>query len=210
MQEMKDMLLQNNETFVQRQIVEVDEAIVEADKDIQHLTNANGDTMLVHPPSPDNESEQSRHEVLQELECQQTANVAFREQCKEALSSTVFERTGQKIQGVKATNYSTALAGFINVSAENWKIDQDISNVSADNYSVACAGVMGGVDLSHPARKEVIISASTSTNDQSTFNTHPLRNPTTGPASSVLPKPTLDRYLNLIQNRSHSQTNITK
>jgi hypothetical protein len=38
--------------------------------------------------------------------------------CEEALSRTVDERTGQKIKGVKATNYSAAVAGFINTSGE--------------------------------------------------------------------------------------------
>jgi len=66
---------------------------------------------------------------------------------EEALSRTVYERTGQKIKGVKATNNSSALAGFINKSGEELKIDQDISDVTADNWSVAVARVIKNVDL---------------------------------------------------------------
>jgi hypothetical protein len=67
--------------------------------------------------------------------------------CEEALSRTVYERTGQKIKGVKATNYSSALAGFINTSGEESKINQDISDVTADNRSFAVAGVMKNLDF---------------------------------------------------------------
>ena len=66
---------------------------------------------------------------------------------EEALSRTVYERTGQMIRGVKATNNSSALTGFINTSGEELKIDQDISDVTADNWSVAVAGVIKNVDL---------------------------------------------------------------
>ena len=72
--------------------------------------------------------------------------------CEDALSITVYTRTGQKIKGVKATNDSSALAGFINTSGEGFKIDQDISGVTADNRSFAGAGVFNDMDFKdlHP------------------------------------------------------------
>lgn len=93
------------------------------------------------------ESEQSRQELLHELKRQQAANTLFQEMCEEALSRTVFERTGQKIKGVKATRDSTALAGFINASGEELKINQDILDVTADNRSFAAAGVIKNVNF---------------------------------------------------------------
>ena len=62
--------------------------------------------------------------------------------CEEALSRTVYERTGQKIKGVKATDHSSALAGIINTLGEELKIAQDISDVTATNRSFAAAGVI--------------------------------------------------------------------
>ena len=67
--------------------------------------------------------------------------------CKEALSKIEYERMGQKIKGVKATNSSSALAGFINTSGEELKIDQNISDVTADSQSIAVAGVIKNVDF---------------------------------------------------------------
>jgi hypothetical protein len=64
------------------------------------------------------ESEQSRQELLEEIRKQQASNDTFRKMCEEALSRTVYERTGQEIKGVKATNYSSSWTGFINMSGE--------------------------------------------------------------------------------------------
>jgi DNA-binding LacI/PurR family transcriptional regulator len=91
--------------------------------------------------------EQSKQELLHELKQQQASNTTYREMCEEALSETVYERTGQKIKGVKATKDSLALAGFINASGEGLKINQDISDVTADNRSFAGAGVIGNLDF---------------------------------------------------------------
>lgn len=59
----------------------------------------------------------------------------------------MYERTGQKIKGDKATNNSSALTGFINTSGEESKIDQDISDVTADNWSITVARVIKNVDF---------------------------------------------------------------
>ena len=67
--------------------------------------------------------------------------------CEEALSRTVYERTGQKIKGVQATSYSFALAGFINTLGEESKIDQDISDVTADNQSFTAGGVIKNLNF---------------------------------------------------------------
>jgi hypothetical protein len=88
------------------------------------------------------ESEQRRQELLQEIRQQQASNNALRKMCEEALSRTVYERTGQKIKGVKATDDSSALAGFVNTSGGESKIDQDISDITAHNRSFAAARII--------------------------------------------------------------------
>ena len=89
----------------------------------------------------------SRQELLEEIRQQKASNDTFRKICEEALSRTTYERRGQKIKGVRATNDSSALAGFINTSGEESKIEQDISDVTANNRSFAGAGVIRNLDF---------------------------------------------------------------
>jgi hypothetical protein len=140
MQEMKEMILQQNETVLRREIARAGSEQPAIENSLQQLS-VGGSIQLSE------ESEQSRQELLQEMRQQQISNDTFRKMGEEALSRTVYERTGQKIKGVKATNSSAALAGFINTSGEELKIDQDISDVTADNWSIAAAGVMKNVDF---------------------------------------------------------------
>lgn len=114
--------------------------MVQIEQSLQQLA-VSGSTEL------DKDFEQSKQELLQELKKQQASNITFQQMCKEALSVTVYERTGQKIKGIKATNNSSALAGFINVSKEGLKINQDISDVTADNRSFAAAGVIENINF---------------------------------------------------------------
>ncbi|KAH8621453.1 hypothetical protein IG631_23938 [Alternaria alternata] len=139
------MMLQQNEAVVRQQIVRADTETAEVEYSMQQLT-ASRCGELSSAPQQTSESEQSRQELLQELERQQAANNAFKAICEESLSKTVYERTGQKIKGVKATNNSSAITGFINTSGEE-RIELDISDVSADNWSVAVAGVIKNVDF---------------------------------------------------------------
>jgi hypothetical protein len=132
--EMKDMMLKQNEAILQQEIVRADSQTAEIECSLQQLS--------VGSNTEPSESEQSRKELLQEIRQQQASSNTLRKMCEEALSRTVYERTGQKIKGIKATNYSSALTGFINTSGEELKIDQDISDVSADNRSIAVAGVI--------------------------------------------------------------------
>jgi len=140
MQEMKDVILQQNEAVLQQQAARVGSQTTEIERSLQQLS-VGGSTELSE------ESEQSRQELLQEIRYQQISNSTFREMCQEALSRTVYERTGKNIKGVKATNHSSALTGFINTSGEELKIDQDISDVTADDWSVAVAGVIENLDF---------------------------------------------------------------
>jgi hypothetical protein len=146
MKEIKDMMLQQNEAVVRQQIGRADTETAEVERSMQQLTASRGGE-LSSVPQQCSESEQSRQELLQELKLQQAANNAFKAMCEEALSNTVYERTGQKIKGVKATNHSSAITGFINTSGEESRIEQDISNVSADNWSIVAAGVIKNVDF---------------------------------------------------------------
>ncbi|KAF2022976.1 hypothetical protein EK21DRAFT_105536 [Setomelanomma holmii] len=144
MQEMKDMMLKYHEGVVRQQITQANTETAEVECSMQQLTARGGE---LSPVLQDQESEQTRQKVLQELGQQQVAINILKEICEEALSHTVFERTGQKIKGVKATNNSSALAGFINTSGEESRIDQDILDVTADNWSIAAAGVIKNMDF---------------------------------------------------------------
>ena len=143
--EQKTSILKANEAELQQELSRAGTEMVQIEHSLQQLTVGGS-------AESDKESEQSKQELLQELKQQQASNITYREMCEEALSATVYERTGQKIKGVKATNNSSALAGFINTSGEGLKINQDISDVTADNRSFAGAGVINGMDFKdlHP------------------------------------------------------------
>ncbi|RYN21506.1 hypothetical protein AA0112_g10182 [Alternaria arborescens] len=144
MQEMKDMMLKYHEDILQQQLDRANTETAKTEDVIQQLTTRGGES---GPVSQDRESEQSRQEILREFGRQEATHNVLRDMCIEALSQTVYERTGQKIKGVTATNNSSALAGFINASGEELRIDQDISDVAADNWSIAAAGVIKNMDF---------------------------------------------------------------
>lgn len=146
MQEMKNMMLQQNEAVLQQQIARAGHETKEIERSVQQLPAGDCNQLVAASPQLV-EAEQSRRELFHELEKQQAANQTFIKMCEEALSQTVYQRTGQKIKGVRATNNSSALTGFINTSGEESKIDQDISEVNADNYSIAVAGVVKNLDF---------------------------------------------------------------
>lgn len=146
MQEMKDMMLQQNEAVLQQQIARAGHETKEIKRNVQQLPAGDCNQLVAASPQLV-EAEQSRRELFNELEKQQAANQTFIKMCEEALSQTVYQRTGQKIKGVRATNNSSALTGFINTSGEESKIDQYISEVNADSYSIAVAGVVKNLDF---------------------------------------------------------------
>jgi hypothetical protein len=139
MKEMKDMMLQQNEAVIQREILRAESERSAIESSLQQLS--------ISITQPNEEAEQSRQELLEEIRKQKASNDTFRKMCEEALSKTTYERTGQKIKGVRATNDSSAWAGFINTSGEEGRIEQDISDVTADNRSFAGAGVIRNLDF---------------------------------------------------------------
>jgi len=92
--EQKDSVLKANKADLRQELTRADNEMVEIEHSLQQLT-IGGST------KPDEESEKSKQELLQELKRQQAANTTLRDMCEEALSQTVYERTGQKIKGVK-------------------------------------------------------------------------------------------------------------
>jgi D-ribose pyranose/furanose isomerase RbsD len=140
MKEMKDMMLKNNETVIEQEIVRADNEMRGIEQSLQQVS-------LISNRDLSAELQQSKQELLAEIQIQKASHDNFRKMCEEALSKTVYERTGQKIKSVKATNNSTALAGIFNMSGEDLKIKQDISDITADNYSVAIAGVVRNVNF---------------------------------------------------------------
>ncbi|KAK0113062.1 hypothetical protein ONS95_014768 [Cadophora gregata] len=138
--EQKDSILEATEADLEQELTRAGKEIVEIEQSLQRLT-VGGST------ERDEVSEQSKKELLRELERQQAANTALRNMCEEALSRTVYQHTGQKIKGIKATNDGIALAGFINVPGEELNTSQDISDVSADNRGFVVVGVANNVDI---------------------------------------------------------------
>jgi hypothetical protein len=139
MKEMKDMMLQQNEVVIHRDIHRAESERSAIENSLQQLP--------VSSAQLSEEAEVSRQELLQEIQKQKASNDNFRRMCEEMLSRTVYERTGQKIKGVRATDDSAALAGFVNITGEGLKIDQDISDVTADKRSFAAAGVIMNMDF---------------------------------------------------------------
>lgn len=138
MQEMKDMMLNQNEAVLQTETAR-------AESERGKIGSALQQTFINDGIQHDQETEQSRQDLLQEMQQQQASNETFQEMCEEFLSRTVYERTGQKIKGVKVIE--AAVAGFINTLGEELKIKQDISNVTADKRSFAGAGVIKNLDF---------------------------------------------------------------
>lgn len=125
MQKWKDMMLNLNDAVLQTEIARAERERGEIGSALQQISINDG---IQH----DQETEQSRQDLLQELQQQQVSNETFRKMCEKILSRTVYERTGQTINGVKATENSTAVSGFIITSGKELKIKQDISDVTAD------------------------------------------------------------------------------
>lgn len=144
--EQKDSILKADEADLEQELTRAGKEMVEIEQSLQQFT-AGGST------EPDEESEQSKQELLQELERQQAASTALRNMCEETLPRTVYKRAGQKIKGIKATNDGVALAGFINTSGEELNINQDISDVSADNRDFVVVGVVKNVDIKDLRRR---------------------------------------------------------
>jgi hypothetical protein len=97
MKEMKDMMLQQNETVLQREIARADSETAGIECSLQQLS-VGASTEL------SKESEQSRQELLEEIRKQQASNDAFRKMCEEALSRTVYERTLLHLRGPSGRN----------------------------------------------------------------------------------------------------------
>lgn len=138
--EQKDSILKANEADLEQELTRAGKEMVEIEQSLQQLTMSGS-------IERDEESEESKNELLQELERQQAASTALRNMCEEALSQTVYKRTGQKIKGIKATNSGVALAGFINASGENLNINQEILDISADSKGFVVVGVVNNVDI---------------------------------------------------------------
>ena len=142
MREMKDMMarLKQNEAVVQQGIARANSEIVGIESAIQQISTYEN-------TERGEELEESRRELLQEMRQQQASNETFRKVCEEVLSRTIQERTSQRIRNVHAILNSSAIAGLINVSGEEARIDQNISDVRAENRSFAGAGFMNGVNF---------------------------------------------------------------
>lgn len=145
MQEKEERMLQQ-EAEIQQQIARSVRERVEIELSMQQIPTGNEDELVATPPTLGG-YEQSRRELLQELERQQAANQNLVNMCEEVLSQIDYQRKGVRIKGVKATNDGTALTGFINASGDQLTIPLDVSDVTADNYGMAVSGVVNGLNF---------------------------------------------------------------
>jgi len=143
--EQKESILKANEADLEQELTRVGKEIIEIEQSLQRFTVGGS-------IERDKESEQSKKELLQELERQRAASTILRNICEEALSQIVYKRTGQKIKGIKAANDGVALVGFINTPGEKLNIYQDISDVTADRGFVI-VGVANNVDIKDLRRR---------------------------------------------------------
>ena len=90
---------------------------------------------------------EDKQDLIREFGQQRATIDAFQGICEKALKAVVFERTGQTIRDVKATDNSVALTGFVNAEGEETRVEQDISQIAADGRSIAVAGVVNNVDF---------------------------------------------------------------
>lgn len=120
MEEIKDMMLNQNEITLRKGIGRADGERAETERTLSQISISDCNRLS-------DESEQSRRELLQEIRQQQALNDVFRRMCEEALAITVSERTRHKADGVQKTNYSPAL---INTSVEGTVIDHDSFDLS--------------------------------------------------------------------------------
>jgi hypothetical protein len=88
---------------------------------------------------------EDKQDLIHELGRQRATIDAFQGICEKALKTVVFERTGQTIRDVKATDNSVTLTGFVNAEGKEIHIEQDISQIAADGRSIAVAGVVNNV-----------------------------------------------------------------
>ena len=101
MQDMKDMMLQQNEIMLRNEIVGVDSELPAVESSLARLSVGSNNMQSA-------EVEQSRDELLAEIRHQQASNGSFRRACEDALSETHHKRTGQKIKNVRAIEDSAA------------------------------------------------------------------------------------------------------
>lgn len=142
MSEVKEMMLKQNETVLQKEIVRADGERAETETSLPQIS-VNDSNWL------SDESKQSRWELLQDIRRQQAFNDAFRRVCEQALAITVSERTGHKAEGVHKTDSTHFLNGFINTSAEGSLMDYDSSDVTTDSGSFDMSGFIQDAQHNH-------------------------------------------------------------
>ena len=134
------VILQSREQSLQQKLARAEREGIAIESNIQQLA--------IIPKSPSDDDEQSRQELLQEVRYQKASNEAFRKACEEAVSQLSYERTGHKIRGTKAKDHSNALAGIINPTGGEIRVNLDIVDTWAENSSFAGAGIINNFDFS--------------------------------------------------------------
>ena len=143
----KDDMLEANRADFEQELIRAGTEMVHIEQSLQRHAMSGGST------DQSDESEQSRLELLQELERQQAANTLLRKTCEEAISQTLNQQSGQNIKRVTAINDGVALAGMFNVPpGEHSRIMQNISDVNADSKGFVIAGWANDVNINDMRR----------------------------------------------------------
>ncbi|RSL94796.1 hypothetical protein CDV31_014160 [Fusarium ambrosium] len=131
--ELGDQMLGHLETLLTKKLAE-------ADEDRKAMVRYEAEALALS-------HDEDKQDLIRELGQQRAMINAYQGICEKALKTVVFERTGQTIRDVKATDNSVALTGFVNAEGEEMRIEQDISQIAADGRSIAVAGVVNNVDF---------------------------------------------------------------
>lgn len=142
-EEVKNFLLQGQESAIVGRLPQIDRESAEVENSIQHFSSEGSIQNL----EPSEELAVDRQELLYELQQQRASIDIYRKTCEEAISKLTYERTGQRIKGVKATNFSRVIAGSLNTSGMTPNHPQDISDVTADCWSITMAGTFANVEF---------------------------------------------------------------
>ena len=150
----KDLVKVHKDSILEANRADFEQELARASTEMVHIEqNLRRHAVIGSSTDQSDESEQSRLELLQELQRQQAANALLHSMCEEAISQTINQHSGQNIKRVTATNDGVALTGIFNVPpGEHSRIRQDISDVNADTKGFVIAGWANDVNINDMRR----------------------------------------------------------
>ncbi|GAD98457.1 hypothetical protein TSTA_125090 [Paecilomyces variotii No. 5] len=141
MQEIKEMMLKQNETVLQKELGRADGERALTESALVQISLSDRNWLS-------DESKQSRWELLQDLQQQQAFSDAFRRMCEQALTITVSERTGYN-GSMQKSDHSAATIDFIDPSLDAKMLDYASFNVTPDSGNFDVSGRVEDTHHSH-------------------------------------------------------------